>query len=644
MSCDACAPTEPSLLWLRVQGKSPTPIENDRQAGPYEQALKNRPSPFVMQVRLDEGTSTAHVRIGVNASTLMHRALSRLPEEVNSSDAGAARPAATLSWRLSKINKAHTLHNLPKYTIKHNRDDVEAPNPKIFKLELRKEQKRSLTWMLNQEEEEVEPFEEEEVSEALLSPLGWRAEGRAVRSVVARGGILADSVGYGKTAISLGLIAASPRRGVAPSLPEASAESTQSQRITDETHLPTKATLIIVPPHLPNQWKSEVKKFTGGKFEVLVIMSKADMNKITIESILEADIVIMSVTIYKSDSYFETLARFAASSELPAKAGRFFNSSFKRSVAALKNRVRELQTEGASKVLQSIKDRVDADESMYTSVSSSKRLVGKAYQEAHADEAGDDQAESSSKKGKKKAKVEDSDDDMDVDDEDESPKKKKKTAASKPAASKGPSDPWGLGTKEVIKDFKKMKCPPLEMFYWNRVIVDEFHYIVNNGERSLPAVTSLQAQAKWVLSGTPPTADFADIKSIAVFLNIVSRKIESRKVAQCSTCFKERLIILTSSIVFSISHPLSTSESMTIKILSRPPFVELENPREPSQRSSRTSSRCVLQPGIIVVKRRLRSSWIDSFVRTSQKSETFLTLSTSAQFFFHQPSVPAISS
>ena len=50
------------------------------------------------------------------------------------------------------------------------------------------------------------PFVEEEISEALLEPLGWRAEGRASRSISIRGGVVADEVGYGKTAITLGLI------------------------------------------------------------------------------------------------------------------------------------------------------------------------------------------------------------------------------------------------------------------------------------------------------------------------------------------------------------------------------------------------------------------------------------------------------
>ena len=47
--------------------------------------------------------------------------------------------------------------------------------------------------MLRQENA-AEPFFEEEVTEAVLPSLEWRAEGRVRRPVLARGGIVADEV------------------------------------------------------------------------------------------------------------------------------------------------------------------------------------------------------------------------------------------------------------------------------------------------------------------------------------------------------------------------------------------------------------------------------------------------------------------
>ena len=57
-----------------------------------------------------------------------------------------------------------------------------------------------------QRERSVGPFYEEEVAEAVLEPLSWRAEAKVERPVLVRGGIVADEVGYGKTVITLGLI------------------------------------------------------------------------------------------------------------------------------------------------------------------------------------------------------------------------------------------------------------------------------------------------------------------------------------------------------------------------------------------------------------------------------------------------------
>ncbi len=96
--------------------------------------------------------------------------------------------------------------NLPKFVISSNKLDKEHAQPPSFKVPLRREQLRSLEWMLKQESRNAAPFIEEEISESILDPLGWRAEGRAQRPVHIRGGVLADQVGYGKTAITLGLI------------------------------------------------------------------------------------------------------------------------------------------------------------------------------------------------------------------------------------------------------------------------------------------------------------------------------------------------------------------------------------------------------------------------------------------------------
>ncbi|PWN45231.1 hypothetical protein IE81DRAFT_344924 [Ceraceosorus guamensis] len=522
-SCAVCAPARPAVHWLQIPGRQPVPVENEQQAAPYEQALKNRPSPFVMHLRVDGDVATA--RIGVNALTLMHRALSRLPPRQDTAP-------ATLSWKLSAIDKALDEFNIPSYKLRSNRADSEAPTPALFRLELRKEQRRSLSWMLDQEADAVAPFVEEEVSEGLLTPMGWRAEGKATRPVTVRGGVVADAVGYGKTAITLGLVAA--RR-------QAARERKPSK---DKRYIQTKATLVIVPPHLCKQWANEVTKFTGDKLKVRVIHSKAELNATTIEDIKEADLIIMSVTIYKSDAYFESLSRLAAANPLPAKAGRFFEAALTQSLAALRNRMQELQTEGVAKVLDSVKRRVDFDETHLASAKRSKRLIGQAYADAHAEEGDRATTTGGKSKPKQKAKSKRHASDSEEDDFlDDSPPRRK---AAKPKTSSIPADPWGLGSASARKSFGSLRAMPLECFMWERVVVDEFHYIAANADRAFSAIRNLASHSTWILSGTPPTADFADVKSIAAFLNIhlgVDDDADSSKQSVRSRREKERTLV-----------------------------------------------------------------------------------------------------
>ena len=87
----------------------------------------------------------------------------------------------------------------------------------------------------------------------MLPALGWRLEARARVPRVARGGVLADEVGYGKTVITIALIDAAPRVPRPPPAP-----------LNPNGFLPLKATLVLAPSHLLKQWPREVQKFAGG--------------------------------------------------------------------------------------------------------------------------------------------------------------------------------------------------------------------------------------------------------------------------------------------------------------------------------------------------------------------------------------------
>lgn len=339
-NCERCAPTAPTIAWVKHKNKM-VAIENTVEAGAFERSLKQRPSPFVTQLKLDD-SGLATVRIGLNIPSLLHRAMSRLPT------ANRIEPVV-LSWRLDADYTPAAKLNHPKFALSSNKLDNEHEQPPNFKVDLRVEQLRSLTWMLSREDVDAEPFIEEEVVEAILEPLGWRAEGRAQRSIHVRGGVLADQVGYGKTAITLALIDCTAKKIAAeladPNLPEIHGK------------IRTKATLCIVPPHLTRQWASEKEKFIGTKrYKIQVISTAANLNSVTIEDIQEADLVIVASNLFKSSVYLENFEALAAKGLLSTKDGRYFNATVARSLGGLADQVDRLKNEGSEAVMTEVKE------------------------------------------------------------------------------------------------------------------------------------------------------------------------------------------------------------------------------------------------------------------------------------------------
>lgn len=336
--CERCAPSAPSVRWIKDKGKV-LAVEDSAEAGEYERRLKRRPAPFVTQLMVD-ADETGRLRIGVNVSSLAHRALARLPS------IGRSSPIA-LSWRLNTDFQPMARLTLPKFTLTSNRRDLEHPQPPNFNTyPLRTEQRRSLHWMIAQEDPEAPAFIEEEISEAILEPLGWRAEGRAQRPVRVRGGVLADEVGYGKTAITLALIDCTRK--------EIEAEVRRLPEIPGKIR--TKAVCVVVPPHLTRQWEGEAYKFLGKKsgYKIVRLTTAADINKVSIEDIENADIVVVASNLFKSSIYLANLEAIAAGGSIPASDGRYFEARMGTAISCLRGQVDRLRTEGAAAVMEEI--------------------------------------------------------------------------------------------------------------------------------------------------------------------------------------------------------------------------------------------------------------------------------------------------
>ncbi|KAI8447819.1 hypothetical protein BY996DRAFT_4592428 [Phakopsora pachyrhizi] len=492
-SCQRCAPSPPTVEWVlkqKISKSSFVPHEDITQAGRYEQSLKNRPPPFVTQLRLHDGCG--EMKIGVNFATLVHRAIARFP---------ITRSSSTLipSWRLT-FGHDLTAESLmrPKYNFNllSNKKDPVAKQPPHFVTPLRLEQLRSLSWMLSQERlspETTHTFTEEEISEAALLPLGWRAEGKAERQVLIRGGVLADEVGYGKTAITIGLISSTLKDPV-PEIPKDDLEGLIS----------LNATLIIVPAHLVGQWPTEFVKFSGKSVKVHRIINMNDLNSTTIEDLQDADVVVASETLFSSGIYWKNLSSLSGTREIPSdpNGGRFFECCLRESLSNLRKHVSILTDEdgGTQKMQTAI---AEAQSELHQAEKNaakiqSKRLKGAAYHKEHS--------------GKQKKEDTDSDDS----DAPPSKKSKKNSGAASNSSKAHDNDVWRL-KNGARKNWNQMHCPPLHMFHWRRRVIDEYTYL---GGRERLSVGSIKSWSTWVLSGTPPVANFTEIKSIARLLHI----------------------------------------------------------------------------------------------------------------------------
>ncbi|BGP05622.1 hypothetical protein JCM10049v2_001428 [Rhodotorula toruloides] len=476
-TCARCAPVMPSIQWIKLlslrggkkEAWSPSVVarEDGQEAARYENALKDRPSPIIVHTR--HVGSDFQLKIGLNAASLAHRALSQLP----AASLKHFSPAAPkVEWRLlTSVSTDLGNESSPVFELTSNRNNPEAANPENWnpKCKLRPEQLRSLWWMIEQEAN-PKPWVEEEVAEALLPQLGWYAEAKATREVEIRGGVVADAVGYGKTAITLALIAS--RQEVDGDLPE------------ETDRVPIKATLIVVPKHLVNQWKDEVKKFTKPALSVITIQSQTDLKKYTIKQFQEVDIVIVAESLFTSGPYWCALADFAASKRdirYDAKAGRYFRHAVDEAMEAMGDQVRRIRMKGASAAhvaLDKARKARDVD-------FESETFIPESRHKANA-------------KAKGKAK----------------PLPSVKDVKFTRSANVGDDD-WGF--RQAGQNWTKLKAPPLSFFSWARVVLDEFSYTDGS---PLVGIHSCRGRARWILSGTPPMRDFSEIKSISNLLNI----------------------------------------------------------------------------------------------------------------------------
>lgn len=495
-TCGVCAPQKPGILWASVQGRVKA-FEHPVEAREYERRVKKKPPIFGLFHRIDED-GVGRLLITVNVQALVHRAWDTLIGP-------RADGSASFSWRL--VPNAHSVAPIwenPGIVSNHGNPQAK---PTHFMIELRPEQKRSLFWMISQEQEDIPDFEEEETEEAFLPLTAWRAEGRATVQKKIRGGVLADQVGYGKTAVTLALISTRLEH--------------DKQAWQIDGLIPCAATLIIVPEHLISQWREEINKFTDIAPGEVLALNPGALAKKTVGDIQEAKIILVPLNMFGLDTYYKGMRKFTGTANVPQKAGRYFDQWFKDAHNALEEHVRILMDKGQEPMFAEInkKHETVGKNRRDFAYEPSKRHRGETYMKAKGRKL-ETNISGSEERADAPARTE-------TDDPEEI---KARLAKLHPAIATGQcqeSDEiegkvetrnWDLRKEFNIREsqnFENVKIPVLHAFSFNRLVIDEFTYV---DKERLDPFFALKARSKWILSGTPPGNDFTDINTIARFI------------------------------------------------------------------------------------------------------------------------------
>ncbi|XP_071736737.1 DNA repair protein RAD16 [Rutidosis leptorrhynchoides] len=294
----------------------------------------------------------------------------------------------------------------------------------------------------------------------------WLAWGLKQEESVSRGGILADEMGMGKTVQAIALVLA--KRALLREFGEPVGLSNCSS-----TGLPcVKTTLVICPLIAAMQWVNEINRFTAKGSNKVLIYHGPNRAK-TVSEFSEYDFIITTYSIVES----EYRKNVMPPKERCEWCGKMFNAK------KLKIHLKYFCGPDAVKTAKQSKQNKKKG-----------KLDGKL---SLSKEDSSDEDDEKSKAVKKNVK------------------KNAKYQRIKPQSKGGDfSDiPSGSGNKSSLKSV-------LHSVKWERIILDEAHYIKDRRCNTTRAVFALESSYKWALSGTPLQNRVGELYSLVRFLQI----------------------------------------------------------------------------------------------------------------------------
>jgi len=388
--------------------------------------------------------------------------------------------------------------NAPRFSLLSCAALPEAPaRPSGFLLDLYPTQRRTVFWMASREGVKIDGFPESDTSfhgfasvqrfkrrvgkpelaaaltggEAFLpaQQLQEKHEEIQVQMKVercwsnAKGGLVADKVGNGKTALILALIALT--RHNEPLIADS------PELVKNKKFIRSRATLVMLPPNLFDQWRREIEKFLSEDFKIKYISNFTALKSMSVRDLRTADIVLVCRRLLVSDKYEECLDEAAG--------------------------------QGKETIVVSGRDE-------YKKAHKKWRLLGKLH-------AGQENPELEPQREDFEDRV--------------------VTRRPEVTSKRFLQRSWTLHERlskmdqAQLETLDEMKIPPLELFLWRRLVVDELHedfkefaevlfggdYVCVQNRSKFHNFDSLQADSRWGLTATPNLSSAAHVSCLAWF-------------------------------------------------------------------------------------------------------------------------------
>lgn len=258
----------------------------------------------------------------------------------------------------------------------------------------------------------------------------------------------------------------------------------------------------MTPGHLIQQWRKEIEnvlpknEYGTATDKVIKIETMNDLKKCTIEQFEKAKIVLVSAELLTRDTYRTRTAEFAALAE-PQVSSTAVDTRVSRlwlehalekvrcSVSKLqKSSISEFANWNSEQREQNIRNLPPLPDNLESTKNKKDAMINAAPQQAQDVKADTDQDPQDS-----------GDDQKDSDDQEDK----------------------NLGGSEEYHSYVR---PLFHMFRWNRLVIDEFALSTIKPTLLYTSMVGLDADKRWILSGTPPLDDFHDVQLFARLIGV----------------------------------------------------------------------------------------------------------------------------